>query len=52
MPYANSEKALATFLQLGASQVQLVDPLPSANHSDCAPFCLLGAKSWFDSLKK
>ena len=48
---ANSEVALASFLAAGATQVQLIDPLPSAGHSGCVLPSLLGAKAWFDSLR-
>lgn len=48
---ANSEVALATFQSLGATQVVLIDPLPSTNHVGCAEPSLLDAKAWFDSLR-
>ena len=48
---ANSEVALATFQSLGATQVQLIDPVPSADHSGCTIPSLAGAKAWFDSLR-
>ena len=48
---ANSEVALATFQSLGATQVQLFDPLPSADHSGCSIPSLAAAKAWFDSLR-
>ncbi len=48
---ANSQVALATFQSLGATQVQLIDPVPSADHSGCTIPSLAGAKAWFDSLR-
>ena len=48
---ANSELALATFQALGDTQVQLIDPLPTADHTGCSQPSLLLAKAWFDSLK-
>jgi hypothetical protein len=50
--YANSETACQSFLQLGASQVQLIDPFPTANHSLGFIFCIGQAKTWFDSLRQ
>ncbi|HEY5913930.1 MAG TPA: lipase family protein [Verrucomicrobiae bacterium] len=48
---ANSEVAYASFQALGATQVQLIDPLPTADHGGCAQPSLLSAKVWFDSLR-
>lgn len=48
---ANAQVALASFQALGATQVQLLDPLPGADHTTCAQPSLFSAKSWFDSLK-
>jgi hypothetical protein len=48
----NSQVALASFLQRGASQVQLIDPKPSADHGGCALPSLLKAKEWFDTLRQ
>jgi pimeloyl-ACP methyl ester carboxylesterase len=48
---ANSQVALASFQSLGATQVQLIDPAPTDDHSSCAQPSLLAAKAWFDSLK-
>jgi pimeloyl-ACP methyl ester carboxylesterase len=48
---ANSEVALASFQALGDAQVQLIDPLRTADHSGCSQPSLLLAKAWFDSLK-
>jgi hypothetical protein len=50
--FANSEVALASFRAAGATQVELIDPLPSASHGECAQPTLLLAKNWFDSLRK
>lgn len=50
--YANSQVALESFQSLGATQTQLIDPLPTAGHGDCAMPSLLGAKAWFDSLRQ
>ncbi len=50
--YANSEVALSSFQSRGATQVQLIDPLPSANHGGCVLPSLLQAKAWFDSLRQ
>lgn len=49
--FANSQVALASFQSLGATNVQLIDPVPAAGHTDCAQPSLLLAKDWFDSLK-
>ncbi len=51
VPIANSEKALAVFQSLGATQVQLIRPSETYGHGDCAGPSLLDAKSWFDGLK-
>ena len=48
---ANSEVALASFQALGDSQVELIDPLPTGDHSSCTYPSLLLAKAWFDSLR-
>ncbi len=48
---ANSQVAYASFQALGATQVQLIDPLPTANHGDCAKPSLMLAKTWFDTLR-
>jgi Secretory lipase len=50
--FANSQVALASFQQRGASQVQLIDPLPTADHGGCAMPSLLNAKAWFDTLRQ
>jgi hypothetical protein len=48
---ANSQIALASFQALGDTQVQFFDPLPGADHDECAQPSLLLAKAWFDSLR-
>jgi len=52
VPYANSQVAYSNFLARGASQVQLIDPDPGANHKDGWVPCLTAAKTWFDTLKQ
>jgi hypothetical protein len=49
---ANSQVAYSNFLAQGASQVQLVDPMPGADHSGCVIPALAAAKAWFDTLKQ
>jgi hypothetical protein len=48
---ANSQVAFASFQALGATQVQLIDPVPTADHNGCSQPSLLQAKAWFDSLR-
>ena len=48
---ANSQVALATFQSLGATQVQLIDPIPNTNHVGCSLPSLTEAKAWFDSMR-
>jgi hypothetical protein len=49
--YANSQSAYDSFMQRGATQVKLLNPLPLAGHGTCAPVALLAAKLvWFDTL--
>jgi hypothetical protein len=50
--YTNSVVALDSFQSLGATQTQLIDPVPTAGHGDCAMPSLLDAKAWFDSLRQ
>jgi len=47
----NAQVALASFQAQGATQVQLLDPLPGGDHTTCAQPSLLAAKTWFDSLR-
>ena len=49
---ANSQVAYNSFLAQGASQVQLIDPAPGANHGGCVLPALAATKMWFDSLKQ
>ena len=48
---ANSQVAYDSFQSQGTSKVQLIDPLPGADHSACAIPSLEAAKAWFDTLK-
>ena len=48
---ANSQVAYASFQSLGATQVELFDPAPAADHTGCAQPSLLLVKAWFDSLR-
>lgn len=48
--YANSVCAVNTFLQRGGN-VELIN-MGSGNHTDCAPFCFLYARSWFYDLRR
>lgn len=47
----NSQSAYDAFRAHGATQVELLDPDPGANHDDCAVPTLLSMKIWFDSFK-
>jgi len=49
--FANAEAALASFHAQGASQVELINPAPGADHGGCSEPSLLAAKAWFDSLR-
>jgi len=49
--FANSKVALASFQSRGATQVVLIDPLPTADHAGCSEPSLSLAKTWFDSLR-
>jgi hypothetical protein len=49
---ANSQVAYSNFVAQGVSQVQLIDPMPGANHSGCVIPALTAAKAWFDTLKQ
>jgi pimeloyl-ACP methyl ester carboxylesterase len=48
---ANSEVTYAAFQAFGATQVELVDPVPTADHDGCSQPSLLSAKLWFDSMR-
>jgi hypothetical protein len=50
VPPANSRKAYDRFRERGATSVELVDPLPAADHELCVVPSLLAAKAWFDGL--
>jgi hypothetical protein len=50
--YQNSQVATNSFIQRGATQVQLLNPFPGADHGQCAPIALLAGKIWFDTLVK
>lgn len=52
VPYANSQVAYDYFQAHSATQVQLFDPKPDADHGGGVIPCMLTAKSWFDSMKK
>ncbi len=52
VPRENSTVALARFNELGAESVELIDPFPLAGHAECAPFSLLRARTWFESLRQ
>jgi len=49
--FANSQVAFASFQSRGATQVVLIDPLPTADHAGCSEPSLSLAKIWFDSLR-
>jgi hypothetical protein len=49
---ANSQVAYDSFQAQGATQVQLIDPQPGADHSGCAIPSLEAAKAWFDTFKQ
>lgn len=48
---ANSQVATNIMRNLGATNVTLIIPSPTLNHSQCAQPSLLSAKAWFDTLK-
>ncbi len=52
--YANSEVALASFHDRGATHVELHDPLPGqeASHGDGAIPAFLAAREWFETLRQ
>jgi hypothetical protein len=51
--FQNSQVAYNSFIARGAAQVLAIeDPYPGADHGTCAPFALLYAKLWFDTLRK
>lgn len=52
VPYANSEVTVASFHNLGATQVQLIDPYPQGDHASGSTYCFLAAYQWFETLKQ
>lgn len=51
VPAAGSRRALELYRAQGATDIQLIDPSPGADHSDCFIPSLLAAKAWFDTLR-
>jgi hypothetical protein len=49
--FANSQVALTSFHDRGATQVTLTNTVPGGDHGDCVLPSLLDAKAWFDSLR-
>jgi hypothetical protein len=49
---ANSQVAYSNFVAQGATQVQVIDPMPGGDHSSCVIPALAAAKAWFDTLKQ
>lgn len=49
VPLQNSQRALESFLNLGATSVELEDPDPTADHNDCIIPSVAAAKAWFDA---
>ncbi len=50
--FANSEVALQSFHQQGATHVQLFNPVPGGSHGDCVYPSLLSALQWLESLRR
>jgi len=50
--FGNSQVACDSFRSRGATQVELIEPLATGDHGDCALPSLEGAKAWFDGLKE
>ncbi|NGO39315.1 hypothetical protein G4L39_07870 [Limisphaera ngatamarikiensis] len=50
--FANALAALSHFHQQGATQVELVEPLPGGNHATCVYPSLLQALQWFETLRR
>jgi len=50
--FANSQAAWRSFHDRGATQVELIDPLPGADHGGCVAPAILQVRSWFDSLRE
>lgn len=51
VPVANTEKAYASFLAAGATQVEWVDPDPSGDHDTCLEPAAREVLGWFESLR-
>jgi len=49
---ANSQVAYSNFLARGATQVQLLDPMPGGDHPTCVIPALTAAQTWFETLKQ
>lgn len=50
--FANSQVAYDAFRSRGATQVELIEPLPGGDHGACTLPSLEGAKAWFDSFRR
>ena len=51
VPPEGSRRALEQYRAQGATDIQLIDPSPGADHEDCFRPALLSAKAWFDTLR-
>ncbi|MEN8122017.1 MAG: lipase family protein [Bacteroidota bacterium] len=49
VPKANSDKALASFLDKGITNVELINPLEGGTHYTCAIPSIFAAKEWFNT---
>ncbi len=49
---ANSQVAYSNFFAQGATNVQLIDPSPGADHSGCVIPALTNAEAWFQTLRQ
>ena len=52
VPFENSQLAFDHFKGLGIGAVQLINPFPAGDHSQCILPALENAKSWIDGLKE
>lgn len=52
VPYENAEIAYQSFINRGAQNVKLVNPLPGGTHSTCVLPSILYTLGWFNSLKQ
>jgi hypothetical protein len=50
--FANSVVAYNSFQSRGATHVELIDPVPAGDHSDCVFPSLELAMAWFESLRQ